>query len=631
MKKELLLLFSLFSISMIICKEPINEELSTIYIVFSHEGIKVPENGPTISGNAVLIQKPGIYFISGESNEGNIIIKSSSVKIYLKNLTLSSKENAPIIITSNLNDVKIINLQNTTLNDLEDALTTEGECSVVKINKKSTVYFSNNDIFNFNGICKNIIKGGSNSSIIFEKSNGKYIINSNKTAISSDGLLEFNGGEFTIVSKYGDAIKSLPGKSDTESLGKILINNGVFNIHSYNDAITAKNNITIVKGKFEIETENGYDSITVDENESSKGFKLTNNDTGCGITVYSGDFSLNTADDAFHSKGDITIIAGTYIIYSKDDGISAKFNLVLGKKDAPSDDLNLKILSSYEALEGMTVTIYSGKIIATAEDDGINASGVHVERNWSFPRDWNDSNRPHRRNRSRDDQGGHGGMDGNRPQRMRGNSSFYISIYDGEIYVFCDGDGIDSNGNIFIHGGDINVFSQGNRDNEPIDHDGNFTLFNGDVLGVGSRGMEYIHAGIKKGNQMYAYYAGDITKNKILEIKNENNEVVKEGEITKDINYIFYSSSKLNENYHFYIYDEENDGRKELNMTFQIPTFGTDDDDDKMNEQYNKKNDEEDKKNSDENNKNSNGQTDESNFSKNVKSTIIFIILFLLF
>ena len=629
-KKELLLLFSLFSISMIICKEPINEELSTIYIVFSNEGIKVPENGPTISGNAVLIEKPGIYFISGESDEGNIIIKSSSVKIYLKNLNLSSKTNAPIIITSNLNNVKIINLQNTTLNDLEDALTTEGECSVVKIKKKSTVYFSNNDIFNFYGICKNIISGGSNASIIFEKSDGEYIINANKTAISSDGLLEFNGGEFTIISKYGDAIKSLPGKSDNESLGKILINNGIFNIHCYNDAIAAKNNITIVKGKFEIKTENGYDSITFDENESSKGFKLTNNDTGCGITVYSGDFSLNTADDAFHSKGDITIIAGTYLIYSKDDGISAKLNLVLGKKDAPSDELNLKILSSYEALEGMTVTIYSGKINVKAKDDGINASGVHVERNRSWPRDWNDTNRPHRRNRSRDDQGGHGGMNGNRPQRMRGNSSFYISIYGGEIYVFCDGDGIDSNGNIFIHGGDINVFSQGNRDNEPIDHDGNFTLFNGDVLGVGSRGIEYIHAGIKKGNQMYAYYAGDITKNKILEIKNENNEVVKEGEITKDINYIFYSSSKLNENYHFYIYDEENDGKKELNMTFQIPTVGNDDDD-KMNDENTKKNDEEDKKNSDENNKNSKGKTDESNFSKNVKSTIKFIALFLLF
>ena len=38
-----------------------------------------------------------------------------------------------------------------------------------------------------------------------------------------------------------------------------------------------------------------------------KGFKLANNETGCGITIYSGFFYLNTADDAFHSKGDIKI------------------------------------------------------------------------------------------------------------------------------------------------------------------------------------------------------------------------------------------------------------------------------------------------------------------------------------
>ena len=52
--------------------------------------------------------------------------------------------------------------------------------------------------------------------------------------------------------------------------------------------------------------------------------------------------------------------------------------------------------------------------------------------------------------------------------------------------------------------------------------------------------MECIHEGIKKGNEMYAYFAGAITKNKILKIKDENNVVVKQGNITKDINYIFY-------------------------------------------------------------------------------------------
>ena len=272
--------------------------------------------------------------------------------------------------------------------------------------------------------------------------------------------------------------------------------------------------------------------------------------------------NLDTADDAFHSKRDLTILKGIYKIYSGDDGVHATFNLVLGEKDAPTEDLDLEILKSYEAIEAMTITIYSGKIVATATDDGINASGNS-----------DDSPRP----------GPHqlfsrGSKGFNLRARPQGNASYYISIYDGEIYVFCDGDGIDSNGNIFIHGGDIKVFSQGNRDNEPVDHDGNFTLFNGDLLGVGSKGMEYIHAGIKKGNEMYAYYSGAITKGQTLKIKDENNNVIKEGEITKDINYIFFSSLKLNKNCNFYVYDSSGKETK-LSITFGTPTSGEDDED----------------------------------------------------
>ena len=508
-------------------------------------------------------------------------------------LNLSSKKDSPIIINNKLNDIKITNLGNTILNDLEDYDKTQGECSVIKIKKDSIVYFKNDDIIELNGNCKNVINGGKNTSIIFEKSFGEYMINANKTGIVSDNLLQFDGGIFTIHSKYGEGIKSLPDKNDTVNLGKILINDGTFNIYTYNDAFLARNNITIKKGKFEIKTENGYDSTTYDENESSKGFKLANNETGCGITIYSGFFYLNTADDAFHSKGDIKIFSGKYIIHSKDDGISAKHNLIMGIKDAPNENLDVKILNSYEALEGMTITIYSGKIIATATDDGINASGEHVSRgggrrppfndsempSWI----WNETERELRRNRSRDDQGGPGGPGGpggNRPPRMRGNASFYVSIYDAEIYIFCDGDGIDSNGNIFIHGGNINVFSQGNRDNEPIDHDGNFTLFDGTVLGVGAQGMEKIHDGIKKGNEMYAYYATAITKNKILKIKDENGNIVKQGTITKDINYIFFSTLKLNENYTFYIFDE-NGSESKLDVKFGKPPEGEDDEEGK--------------------------------------------------
>jgi len=63
-----------------------------------------------------------------------------------------------------------------------------------------------------------------------------------------------------------------------------------------------------------------------------------------------------------------------------------------------------------------------------------------------------------------------------------GNASYFISIHDWEVNIFCDEDGFDSNENIFFEGGVISVFSQGNRDNEPIIHDENFNWFNADVL-----------------------------------------------------------------------------------------------------------------------------------------------------
>ena len=586
MKKQILLLFYLISFSF--CKEPKIFGTDVTFIMLSEGEIKIIGEGVNVSGTKITINKSGAYLVQGSKIEANIVIKSSSVNLFLQNLEFSSSKTAPITVDDNLKDIKITNIQDTIINDWENPLTTEGECAVIKIKKNSKVTFENQGEFTMNGYCKNIIKGGSEVPIVFEKSNGHYIINANQTAISTDGYLEFNGGFFNIYSGE-DAIKCSPEGKSNGNTGKILINDGNFYIESNNDAFTATNNIHIVNGTFNIKTEKGYDSKTFDsDSESAKGFKLTNNATGCEIKIDNGEFYLNTADDAFHSKGDLKILKGKYIIFSGDDGIHSGLNLVLGEKGASLENLYLNILHSYEALEGMTITIYSGKINITAEDDGINGAGGDGgdgpgpgpgpgPRPGPRPDPRNDSDddwppKPPPRNDSDDDWPF--------PPGGRGNASYKISIHGGEIYVYCDGDGLDTNGNIFIHGGNLNVFSQGNRDNEPIDHDGNFTLFNGEVLGVGSKGMEKIHDGIKKGNEMYAYYDKAITKNKKLKIKNETNVIVKEGNITKDINYIFYSSLKLNEKYKFYIYDENNT-ESELVFTFGRPAGGEDDEEDK--------------------------------------------------
>ena len=529
-------------------------------ITFSTNEIKSSGEGVEISDTTATINKAGSYLVTGKSEEGNIIISVESVNLYLENLELSSKKTSPIIVNSKLNDIKIISIENVILNDYEDSSTTTGECATIKIKKKSKVIFQNKKDFKLTGDCKNVIKGGAQASIIFSSSNGEYTIVGNKTAIASDGLLKFNGGKFNVTTKTGDAIKSSPEDDDTDSLGKLIINDGIFNIQSFSDAFQAKNKILIKNGTFNIKTENGYQSKTFDKDTgSAKGFKVSNNATGCEIRVSNGNFSLNTADDSFHSNGNLTIINGNYLIYSKDDGLHAEFHLLIGKKDSTIGP-NINILYSYEAIEGMSIRIYSGKINATATDDGLNAAGGSSSDESPFP--------PHLL-REGPKPGPSGG----------GNSSYFISFYGGEINVFCDGDGLDSNGNVFIHGGDINIFSKTTGDNEPIDHDGNFTLFSATVLGVGSKGMEYVHNGISKGNQMYAYYSQSISKNKILKIKNGDGDIVKQGNITKNIDYIFYTSPDLDNKHELYICDSNGSNEKKYSLTFKNPTSGSDDQD----------------------------------------------------
>lgn len=306
MKKQFLLVILL---SIILCKTPYNLRSGITFINFSDGEISIvgDKDGIKVSENKITIKDSGTFLAQGSIKEANIQIKSSSVNLLLQNLEITSSTTAPIVVDDNLNDVKIINIQNSTLNDIEDPSTTEGECAVVKIKKNSKVIFDNQGDLKMNGLCKNIIKGGNNVSIIFEKSDGELIINANKTAISSDGYLEFNGGKFTIIAG-GDAIKSSPDEDVAGNNGKILINDGIFDINCNNDGFTATKNLTIVNGIFNIKTENGFDSETFkSENSSAKGFKLTKNDTGNEIKIYGGEFNINSADDAFHSNADLII------------------------------------------------------------------------------------------------------------------------------------------------------------------------------------------------------------------------------------------------------------------------------------------------------------------------------------
>ena len=597
------------------------EKNYTAEIIFSNSEILVSGEGVEISGTKATIKISGSFYITGSSSEGNILINADLVDLNLKDLDLSSRTNSPIIVKSNLQKVTITSLGNVILQDLEDQNTTIGECAVIKIKKMSTVTFHNEKELKLIGKCKNVIKGGFKSNIIFNVSDGEYIINAYNNGISSDNLIQFNGGKFIINTENGDAIKSSPDVGDSESLGKIEVNSGEFNIQSHSDAFQAANKLIIRGGNFNIKTEDGYDSKSFNKTTmSAKGFKVSNNVTGCIIRVYDGEFDLNTADDAFHSNGNLTLIDGNYKIYSGDDALHAKFHLIIGTKDNYKSP-KINILNSYEAIEGMSIRIYSGNINATARDDGLNAAGGdHEGGPGPGPRppgprpprpnstdiiDPDDPNpqpgpgprppgpRPPRPNSTDiidpDDPNPQPGPGPKPPGPWppgpmpggRGNANYFISIYGGQLNIYCSADGFDSNGNIFIHGGDINVFSQASgegRNNEPIDHDGNFTLFDGTLFGAGNKGMLDVHSGILKGNQMYAYYNQSIAANNTLKIKDGNNEIIKEVTFPKTVTYTFFSCKGFNENYQFYLYDT-NGNESKLAFNFGTPKSGSDDQD----------------------------------------------------
>ena len=243
---------------------------------------------------------------------------------------------------------------------------------------------------------------------------GSYILEVEDDGIKGKDSLVIENGEFTITSN-GDAIKTT---NETE-LGNLVIQNGTFNIITNGDGIVSINTLEINNGDFTIKTNKS------NSNNSQKGIKAENN-----IIINSGTFNLSMNDDGIHSNHDITINNGTINITSNDDSIHAD-----GKLEINDGNINL---NAHEGLEATYVLINGGDINITASDDGINAG-----------------------NKSSD-------------------YSTTIEINGGSIKIKMsqgDTDAIDSNGNIYINGGTIDITG-----NSPFDYDGEAKYTGGTII-----------------------------------------------------------------------------------------------------------------------------------------------------
>lgn len=229
------------------------------------------------------------------------------------------------------------------------------------------------------------------------------------------------------------------------------------------------------------------DNLTSD---SYKGLKA-----GESITITGGVFALDCQDDAIHSDGTVTITGGSLLILSGDDGIRGETELVISGGE-------IDVQYCYEGLEATSILITGGYTSIVATDDGMNAGGGMMgmmggmgnmggpSREASTEAATEDATSP---------DAASGEIETTAESEASGeaeataeSTSPIVRITGGTVIIDSGGDGLDSNGNMYIEGGIIFVSGPSTNWDSPVDYgDGNceFVITGGTLMAAGYSGM----------------------------------------------------------------------------------------------------------------------------------------------
>ncbi len=472
------------------------DESTAVRIELTGDTASSDSDAVQIDGGTVTITSEGVYVLSGTLSNGSIIVDAGDedkVQLVLNGVSVTSSDFAAIY-AKNADKVFVTLAENT-----ENTLVNENGFTEIDDNHVDAVIFSKCDL-TLNGAGELTVTSPAGHGIVSKDelaiTGGTYTITASGHGLTGKDSVAIAAGSFVIDSGK-DGIHA-EDEDDSEA-GFIYLSDGDFTITAQGDGISASGMLEIAGGNYNITTGGGSaasemkgddsqlepgagqngaaqggqpgepptqsgqtDSkappekpeedknpqIDVDGAEQGKDFtesgEASSDSTSqkglkssTSVIVQAGNFTLDTADDGVHSNGTVTITGGEWTIRTGDDGIHADGALTITGG-------SFSILYCYEGIEGSTITIDGGTFDITANDDGLNAAD-------------GTSNAP--------------GM---------ANENCWIEINDGEFTIVSDGDSIDSNGDLTINGGTLDLTCNGNG-NTAIDTDGTYTNNGGDV------------------------------------------------------------------------------------------------------------------------------------------------------
>ena len=476
------------------------EESGAVYVTLSGDGITGEMDGVAINGQTVTITAEGTYIFSGTLSEGQIVVDADNAKVQIvfDNVDITCASSAAVYVKSA--EKVFVTLAEGSQNTLRNT----DEYVAIDDNNIDAVIFAKSDL-TLNGTGSLTIVSAEGHGIVSKDdlkiTGGTYDITAAGHALSGKDSVRIADGT-VILTAEKDGIHA--ENADDEEKGYIYIADGDFAITSDGDGMDASNIVQIEDGIFDITAGGGaansqkthesdmpgggmsqnierpdgesmppmgekpdgenmpQDTTTDESGTSTKGIKA-----GGGMYLNGGTYQINSADDSIHSNANITIADGTYTLATGDDGVHADDALTVNGG-------TITVTESYEGLEGLTVTINDGTIDITARDDGINTAGGT-------------------------DQSGFGtfgdhfkGMDSADDETEETtDNEMWMELNGGYIHILAGGDGVDSNGDLTINGGEIYIDGPSDNGNSAIDYgDRSSAYVNGGMLvAIGSSGM----------------------------------------------------------------------------------------------------------------------------------------------